>query len=49
MRDTMRVQRSRFKWLKEGGDPNPKFFHKCVKGRNATNAIKALKVGEGWV
>jgi len=47
-KDSMLVQRSGSKWLKEG-DANTKYFHKCIKGRVSRNHITALKVDGGWV
>jgi len=47
-KDSLIVQRSRSKWLKEG-DANSKFFHYCLELRSSRNAIKALKVNDGWV
>jgi len=47
-KDSLIVQRSRSKWLKEG-DANTKYFHNCVKGRASRNQIKALFVEGEWV
>jgi len=47
-KDVLIIQRSRSRWLKEG-DTNSKFFHKCLKLRASRNAIKALRVNEGWM
>ena len=42
------MQRSRYKWMKEG-DANTKYFNHCIKGRAKRNHIKALKVRGLWV
>lgn len=47
-KDSLIVQRSRSKWLKEG-DGNTRFFHNCLKLRNRRNSIKAIKENDGWV
>jgi hypothetical protein len=47
-KDSLMVQRSRSKWLKEG-DANTKYFHNCVKGRASRNHVKALFVEGDWV
>jgi hypothetical protein len=47
-KDVSIMQRSRNTWLREG-DTNSKFFHKSVKLRASRNAIKALRVNDGWV
>jgi len=47
-KDSLMVQRSRSRWLKEG-DANTKFFHNCVKGRVSRNHVSVLLVDGGWV
>jgi hypothetical protein len=47
-KDSLLVQRSKSRWLKEG-DTNSKYFHNCVKLRKCRNSIKALKDNDGWV
>jgi len=47
-KDSLVVQRSRSKWLKEG-DTNSNFFHNCVKSRASRNSLKALRVDDMWV
>ncbi|KAK2413305.1 hypothetical protein QL285_036031 [Trifolium repens] len=47
-KDALNFQKSRAKWLKEG-DANNKYFHACVKNRGRQNAIKALRVENGWI
>jgi hypothetical protein len=47
-KDSLIVQRSRARWLKEG-DANTRYFHKCLKGRRSSNSIRALQVGGVWV
>jgi hypothetical protein len=45
-KDSMLVQRSRSKWLKEG-DTNTKYFHNCIKKRANRNHVMTLKVEGG--
>lgn len=47
-KDSLMVQRSRVKWLKEG-DANTNFFHNCIKARRSGNCLRALKVNGEWV
>ena len=47
-KDSMMVQRSRIKWLREG-DANTKFFHNCVKGRASRNQVNAILVDGVWI
>jgi hypothetical protein len=47
-KESMVVQRSRVRWLKEGDD-NTSYFHKCLKARGNGNFIRSLQVGEEWV
>lgn len=46
-RESILRQKSRFRWIKEG-DSSTRFFHRCVKGRQASNAINGLKVNGTW-
>ncbi|XP_022032922.1 uncharacterized protein LOC110934035 [Helianthus annuus] len=41
-------QKSRVKWASLG-DENSGFFHRCIKGRRAANAIPGLLVDGSWV
>ncbi|XP_022020173.1 uncharacterized protein LOC110920261 [Helianthus annuus] len=41
-------QKARVKWALSG-DENSAFFHRCIKGRKASNAIPGLHVNGGWV
>ncbi|WJX67033.1 hypothetical protein P8452_51532 [Trifolium repens] len=47
-KESLIVQRSRARWLKEG-DANTSYFHKCLRARGSSNSIKALQVGGVWV
>jgi hypothetical protein len=47
-KDSVLVQRSRVRWLKEG-DENTSFFHNCVKSRRIRNGIRALHVDGQWI
>jgi len=47
-KDSLVVQRSRVKWLKEG-DASTKFFHNCMKARANGNSLRALKVNGEWL
>ena len=47
-RDSLVVQRSRVRWMKEG-DANTRYFHNCMKPRASSNGVRALKVNGGWV
>lgn len=47
-KDSLVVQRSKSKWLKEG-DTNSKYFHNCVKLRKSMNSTKALRENDRWL
>ncbi|MCI11307.1 transposon TX1 putative protein, partial [Trifolium medium] len=47
-KESMIVQRSRARWLKEG-DANTSYFHKCLKVRSNGNSIRALQVNGSWL
>ncbi|MCI12598.1 transposon TX1 putative protein, partial [Trifolium medium] len=47
-KDSMEFQKSRSRWLKEG-DANTGFFHACVKSRNRSNSLVALRKGREWL
>ncbi|MCI56490.1 RNA-directed DNA polymerase (Reverse transcriptase), partial [Trifolium medium] len=46
-KESMIVQRSRAKWLREG-DVNSSYFHACINSRRNQNAIRALQTENGW-
>ena len=47
-KDSLVVQKSRVKWLKEG-DADTKFFYNCMKARASGICVRALKVNDDWV
>jgi hypothetical protein len=47
-KESLIVQRSRARWLREG-DTNSRFFHACIKSRRKQNAIMALRLNDGWI
>lgn len=47
-KDSILVQRSRARWLKER-DANTDFFHACIISKSRRSAVLALKVGVVWV
>ncbi|MCH90117.1 transposon TX1 putative 149 kDa protein, partial [Trifolium medium] len=46
-KESMVVQRSRTRWLREG-DANSSYFHACIKSRRKQNTITALQTADGW-
>ncbi|XP_057793273.1 uncharacterized protein LOC131009888 [Salvia miltiorrhiza] len=47
-RDSLLIQKSRSRWLKDG-DVNSGFFHKVINGRRLKNEISGLSVKDSWI
>lgn len=48
MKESLLVQKSRSRWLKEG-DENSGFFHACINSRRRVNHIQALQNNSVWL
>lgn len=48
MKDHVRFQQVRSKWIREG-DTNSSFFHKCVERKGRSRGLKGLRFKGVWV